>query len=408
MPGGPPLCLWFEGGSRNALTPPASGQLKPIVVIGGGFAGLSTALSFRHVHPRPPVVLIEPRDRFVFVPLLYELLSGELKGWEVAPTYASLLQGRGISHVQDHVQTVDLEAQTVKTASDQTIAYSQLVIATGAQPADFGITGVREHALRFHTLSDLAPLRSCLQQVRLRPSGSSTLVIAGAGATGVELACKLFDLLDGAATIQLVELGEQILPRSKAFNREQAEQALKKRGITVRLNTRVEAVSPTSVTLNGADGAFSLAHQGLIWTAGSRPNIPDLSPAVTLQGGRLPVTSALRLESHPEVMALGDIAIHAAEEESSNWPLSAQAAIQQGQFAAKSLQAELSSRDPGSFVFRDLGEMLSLGIGDASLTGLGITLAGPLAFKLRRLTYLTRLPGLSLGLKAAGAWLVSP
>ena len=60
------------------------------------------------------------------------------------------------------------------------------------------------------------------------------------------------------------------------------------------------------------------------------------------------------------------------------------------------------------FIFRDLGEMLSLGIGDASLTGLGITLAGPLAFKLRRLTYLTRLPGLSLGLKAAGAWLVSP
>ena len=86
----------------------------------------------------------------------------------------------------------------------------------------------------------------------------------------------------------------------------------------------------------------------------------------------------------------------------------AQAAIQQGQFAAKGLQAHLKGDDPGPFIFRDLGEMLSLGIGDASLTGLGITLAGPLAFKLRRLTYLTRLPGLSLGLKAAGAWLVSP
>jgi len=59
-------------------------------------------------------------------------------------------------------------------------------------------------------------------------------------------------------------------------------------------------------------------------------------------------------------------------------------------------------------VFKDLGEMLSLGVGDASITGLGLTLAGPLAFKLRRLTYLTRLPGLSLGLRAAGAWLVSP
>ena len=91
----------------------ASDQLAPIVVIGGGFAGLTTALAFRHVHPRPPIVLIEPRERFVFVPLLYELLSGELKGWEVAPTYASLLQGRGISHLQDHVQSVDLKARTL-------------------------------------------------------------------------------------------------------------------------------------------------------------------------------------------------------------------------------------------------------------------------------------------------------
>ena len=171
--------------------------------------------------------MIEPRERFVLFPFC-ELLSGELQGWEVAPTHASLLQGRGISHVQDHVQSVDLKARTPKTASAQTLTYSQRVIATGAQPADFGIPGVREHALRFHTLSDLAPLRQCLQQVRRKPSGSSTLMIAGAGATGVELACKLFDMLDGAAAIQLVELGEQILPRSRAFNREQAQQALQR------------------------------------------------------------------------------------------------------------------------------------------------------------------------------------
>ena len=87
-----------------------------------------------------------------------------------------------------------------------------------------------------------------------------------------------------------MELGERILSRSRAFNREQAQQALQKRGITVRLNTRVDAVTPTSVNLNGAEGALTLAHDGLIWTAGSRPKIPDLTPAVTLQGGRLPLS----------------------------------------------------------------------------------------------------------------------
>ena len=390
------------------MTPPASGPVQPIVVIGGGFAGLSTALAFSRLHPRPAVVLIEPRDRFVFVPLLYELMSGELKGWEVAPDYASLLQGHGISHLQDRAGSIDLDARCVTTASGHALQYSQLVIATGAQPEDFGIQGVRDNALNFHTLSDLQPLQERVQELRRRPSGTSSLVIAGAGATGVELACKLVDMLNGAAKVQLVELGDQILPRSKAFNREQAEKALKKRGVTVHLNTRVESVTATSVMLSGAQGSSQQHHDGLIWTAGSRPSIPDISPKLELHQGRLPVTESLRLQGYPEVLALGDIAVNPDADELSSWPHSAQTAIQQGQFAAKELKAKLQNNDVNTFVFNDLGEMLSLGIGDASITGLGLTLAGPLAFKLRRLTYLTRLPGLSLGLRAAGAWLVSP
>ena len=390
------------------MTPPASGQVQPIVVIGGGFAGLSTALAFSRLHPRPPLVLIEPRDRFVFVPLLYELMSGELKGWEVAPDYASLLQGHGISHLQDRVSSVDFEARSITTASGRALYYSQLVMATGAQPDDFGIPGVRANALNFHTLTDLQPLQERLQELRRRPSGSSSLTIAGAGATGVELACKLVDLLNGAATVQLVELGDQILPRSKAFNREQAEKALKKRGVNIHLNTRVDSVTESSVTLIGPQGSYQQPHDGLIWTAGSRPTIPELSPKPELHKGRLPVTESLRLKAYPDVLALGDIAVNPDADELSSWPHSAQAAIQQGQFAAQELKAKLRGRDANTFVFNDLGEMLSLGIGDASITGLGLTLAGPLAFKLRRLTYLTRLPGLSLGLRAAGAWLVSP
>ena len=227
-------------------------------------------------------------------------------------------------------------------------------------------------------------------------------------ATGVELACKAVDLLNGAATVQLVELGDQILPRSKAFNREQAEKALKKRGVTVHLNTRVDSVTATSVILSGAQGSSQLDHDGLVWTAGSRPTIPEISPKLELHQGRLPVTESLRLQAYPDVLALGDIAVNPNADELSSWPHSAQTAIQQGQFAAKALKAKLQNSETNAFVFKDLGEMLSLGVGDASITGLGLTLAGPLAFKLRRLTYLARLPGLSLGLRAAGAWLVSP
>jgi NADH dehydrogenase len=80
--------------------------------------------------------------------------------------------------------------------------------------------------------------------------------------------------------------------------------------------------------------------------------------------------------------------------------------MQQGVAVARSIQQQQLDEDPTAFRFEDRGEMLSLGIGDATLTGMGITLAGPLAFGIRRATYLTRLPGLSLGLRAAGAWLL--
>jgi len=382
-------------------------QERPIIVVGGGFAGLSTLLTFSKVHPRPPLVLIEPRPQFVFVPLLYELLSGELQAWEVAPDYAQLLQGRGISHVRDTVSSVNLDDHCVTTEKGDRLSYSQLVLATGAAPDDFGIPGVRDHALGFHSLSDIPPLQERLRQLRLRPTGTSTIVIVGAGATGVELACKLVDLLEGAAQVHLVEQGDQILSRSRAFNREQAEQALKRRDITVHLKTRVLSVTADAVRWNGVDGDVEQSHDGLIWTAGSKPNLPDLLPSAELHQKRLPVDETLQLKGHTDVIALGDIATQDPSGEGQTpWPLSAQAAMQQGQAAASTLEAQLRNRAASPFVFQDLGEMLSLGIGDATLTGMGMTLAGPLAYKLRRLAYLTRLPGPSLGLRSAGAWLL--
>ena len=81
--------------------------------------------------------------------------------------------------------------------------------------------------------------------------------------------------------------------------------------------------------------------------------------------------------------------------------------MQQGEAIAAALAAMATGNDPEPFQFQDRGEMLSLGIGDATLTGLGVTLAGPLAFKLRRATYLTRQPSLSIGLRSAGAWLLN-
>jgi NADH dehydrogenase len=132
--------------------------------------------------------------------------------------------------------------------------------------------------------------------------------------------------------------------------------------------------------------------------------LPNLTPIPPRERGLLCVDEGLQLTTDPNVVVLGDVACHNDAE--IPWPRSAQSALQQGMAAARTLQAIRMGKAVPSFHFQDLGEMLSLGMGDASITGMGLTLAGPLAYQMRRLTYLARMPGLSLGLRSAGAWLV--
>ena len=381
------------------MTSPLSSP-ETVVVAGGGFAGLFSALAVHERLPERPVMVIEPRDRFLFQPLLYELLSGELQSWEVAPTYRQLLSSRGICWLQDSVSGIDLDNQKLTTAAGHCVDWGDLVLATGTKLNDFGVPGVREHACGFRDLNDVKRLRALVKDLKKRRPQDASVAIVGAGPTGVELACKLADMLEGAARIHLIEMGDEILPNSASFNRERAAAALERREVCLHLNTAVTAVHADRVRFK--DGGV-LPHSGLIWSAGSSPTLPDIHPSSARPNAPLNINQDLRLLDHKRVFALGDCGRCSLEP----WPATAQVAMQQGVAVAKALEAIGHQQEPEPFQFQDRGEMLSLGIGDATLTGLGITLAGPLAFKIRRATYLTRLPGLSLGLRSAGAWLLS-
>ena len=194
---------------------------------------------------------------------------------------------------------------------------------------------------------------------------------------------------------------DEILPGSTAFNRERAQAALERKGVVVQLNTSVSEVKASTAVL--ADGAV-LRHSGLIWTAGSSPSHPRPSHLhLCWNGGAWPSTMTCALSAAPTHSPSGDLSARPG----SPWPASAQVAMQQGDATAAAIAQLRMEEEPQPFQFEDRGEMLSLGVGEATLTGMGVTLAGPLAFQLRRATYLTRLPGLSLGLRSAGAWLLN-
>ncbi|MFM7086430.1 MAG: NAD(P)/FAD-dependent oxidoreductase [Cyanobium sp.] len=387
---------------------------EAIVIVGGGFGGLYTALALSERPDHPPILLIEPQEQFLFLPLLYELLSGELRRWEIAPRYDKLLAGRGIAWLQDRVERIEPERRRLHTRCGRQLAYRQLVLACGGCGATYGVPGADQHTLAFRSLADVDRLQALVARLARRSRPLQRLAVVGAGPSGVELACKLADLCAGSAVIDLIEQGPQLLPQARAFNREQAELALRRRDVRVRTHTAVAAVDADRLRLRHraaapGDTPLTLSEEllpvdGVIWTAGLVFRPPAIVPSAPQDGsGRLLCEPSLRLQGYPDLFVIGDLA--RPEPSDSPLPSTAQVAFQQASLLADNLLRARIGEPLQPFQWTDLGEMLSLGRQEATLCAGGLTLAGRLAFQIRRLAYLSRMPGLPHTLRVAAGWL---
>ncbi len=376
-----------------------------IIIIGGGFGGLTTALALSRIQPRPAITLIDTKSQFIFQPLLYELLSNEVQSWEIAPTYRTLLSKRGISVIKDKVTTINTSSQIVTTSSELSIKYNQIVVCTGSIPK---ITGskISGNFLTFANLDDVEKLKRKIKKINSTEE-SKNLIVVGAGWSGIELASKIADLINKQNQVHLIEIGDKILPKAKSFNREQAENALNKKNIETHFLTEILSAKAHQIELqtniNSKKTLSFLKHDGLILATGFQPMLPSICPKIELQNSCLPINEFCQVKNHTNFFALGDVAF----DSKNPLPNNAQVAIQQAEIVAKNLMANENGTDFEKFKFKDLGEMLSLGIGEASITAMGLTLAGPLAYKLRRLTYLRRMPDFFLRIKSTSSWLLS-
>ncbi len=386
---------------------------KRICILGGGFGGLYTALALDRLpwmpQARPEIVLVDQRDRFVFLPLLYEIVSGELESWEVAPPYTELLTGTNIRFQQAEVSKIGIDPAEVQLADGSTLAYDYLVLALGGKtPLDI-VPGAETHAIPFHDITHAYRLEEALRELEQSPADKIRVAIAGAGYSGVELACKIADRLGKRGRVRLIDLCEDILLTAPEFNRNAARQALSDRGVWLDLETAVTEVGENSISLKYRDQIDTIPAEIVIWTVGTRvaDQVRSL-PIPKNQRDQVRVETTLQVIDHPNIFALGDLA-DCKDAEGQQVPTTAQAAFQQADYTAWNLWALITGDRPLlPFRYQHLGEMMALGMDNATLTGLGLKLDGTAAYVARRLAYLYRMPTLGHQLRVGLNWIGQP
>jgi NADH dehydrogenase len=383
-----------------------------ICILGGGFGGLYTALRLSQLPcengEKPEIILVDQSDRYIFSPLLYELLTGELQTWEVAPFFAELLQNTSVRFSQAVVSGIDTKKQLVQLQDHPEISYDRLVLALGGEtPLDM-VPGATSYAYPFRTVTDAHRLQERLRILEQSDADKIRVAIVGGGYSGVELACKLADRLGERGRLRLIEIGDQILRTSPEFNREAAKKALAAKGVFLDLETKVESIKQDSISLEYKNQLDTIPVDLVIWTVGTKvaPVVKTLNFKQN-QRGQIITTPTLQVLDHSEIFALGDLA-DCRDAEGQQVPATAQAAFQQADYTAWNIWASLTNRPLLPFRYQHLGEMMALGQDNATLTGLGIKLDGSLAYLARRLAYLYRMPTYEHQLKVGFNWLVRP
>lgn len=387
-------------------------QPARICILGGGFGGLYTALRLSQLPwekpQQPEIILVDRNDRFLFMPLLYELLTGELQTWEIAPPFEEILASTGVRFTQGNVTGIDVEQQCVSLETGSEFTYDRLVIALGGvTPLDMA-PGAAEYAIPFRTLGDAYQLEERLRILEESDAEKIRVAVVGGGYSGVELACKLADRLGERGRLRLIELSDLILKTSPEFNREAARKALDERQVWIDLETSVESIGPDAMSLLYKGQVDTIPVDIVLWTVGTRvaPIVRSL-PLKQNQRGQLTVTPTLQAIDRPEVYALGDLA-DCRDVEGQQVPATAQVAFQQSDYAAWNIWASLTGRPLLPFRYQHLGEMMVLGTDNATYTGLGVKLDGPLAYMARRLAYLYRMPSADHQVKVGVNWIAQP
>jgi len=407
----------------------AAGRTR-VVVLGGGFGGVYTALALERLAAKGApveVALVNRENYLVFQPMLAEVVAGDVGILDTVSPLRQLLPRTDL-FVRE-IEGVDLERRVVTLGAGLTpqtleLGFDHLVLALGNVTDFRGVPGLPEHALPFKTLADSVRIRnhainvleqaSVLEDPELRRA-MLTFVVAGGGFSGTELAAALHDFVRGAAgayrsipreeiRIVLVHSGASVLERElTAHLAAYATKTLAEQGIELLLGERLVAASPQSAVLSGGR---RIATHTLISTVPSSPNpvLEQISGLPTVRG-RVECEATAAVKGCDGVWAVGDCALIPMPGGEPS-PPTAQHAIRQAKVLAQNIVATETGARRRSFAFTGLGKLGALGHhrAVAELPG-KVTVQGPLAWLLWRGIYWAKLPGASRKTRVAVSWL---
>jgi NADH dehydrogenase FAD-containing subunit len=372
------------------------GHRARVVVVGGGFAGVSTVYGLRNSHC--DITLVDQRNYHLFQPLLYQTATAALSATEIATPIRSLFRGqRNVRILLGKVNGVDTVAREVLVGENRE-KYDYLVLATGARHSYFGKDAWAPYAPGLKTVEDATSIRSRLLKAFEAAESTTdetvraawlTFVIVGGGPTGIELAGAIAELArhgmdqeyhaidPSTSRVILLHAGPRVLPTFHESLSAVAERSLRNLGVDIRLDTRVVGVDEAGVDA----GQCRIASRTVLWAAGVAA-----SPAAKWLGqaedssGRVTVSDDLSVPSHERIYAIGDTA------SSAGWrgapvPGLAPAAKQQGKYVARVIDAHLAALPPPpAFQYRHFGSLATIGRQSAVVEIGRLRLSGGLAW----------------------------
>lgn len=400
---------------------------RRLVILGAGFGGLYTALELDRALGRtagPEIRLIDARNFHLFSPMLHEVTSGSVEPRHVVWPIRALGGRTRATFERRQVCAIDLEGRKVLTDREE-VGYDSLVIALGSITNYYSVPGAEGRTFAFKTLADAVRLRNHVlemfeqavaEQHPERRRRLLTLVLVGAGCTGVELATELQELtrrtlvrhyprLDAREVrIVLAEATGRIIPCVSDRLAGLGLEKLRQKRIEVRLESPVVRVGDGLVEFQNGE---ALPTETIIWTAGVKANpVVEALPVEKDKLGRVMVNEYLELPPFPGVFAIGDAAHCWDPRLQAPLPPTGQVAVQQARAVAENIARELRGQGRQPFVYRHRGDLVSLGTGDGVGEIGGLAFSGLPAWLLWRWVFLAKLSGWKNRVRVALDWLV--